>query len=242
MNSVFITGVSSGIGNALAREYLDRGSRVFGVSRRTPENLTASENFRFENLDLTDHARTGPVLARLLDGLGHLDLAVLNAGIFGRLGDLAEADLGLLQEVMEINVWANKTVIDGLFAGQRKIDQLIAITTGASINGNRGWSGYAISKAALNMLTKLYAKERPETHFCALAPGVVDTVMVDNLLAHPSDPRYPSVEAVRAKRGTPEMPLPGDAAKMLITAIERLPQSVESGSYADIRKLSDNAG
>jgi NAD(P)-dependent dehydrogenase (short-subunit alcohol dehydrogenase family) len=78
------TGVSSGIGHALAIHYLNRKNRVCGISRRTPADLTQRENFRFENLDLLEFDKIAPGLDRLLSGLDRLDLMVLNAGILGR--------------------------------------------------------------------------------------------------------------------------------------------------------------
>jgi NAD(P)-dependent dehydrogenase (short-subunit alcohol dehydrogenase family) len=177
------------------------------------------------------------VLSKLLEGVGHLDVAVLNAGILGRFDDLASVDLANLRHVMEINVWANKTVIDGLFCSDRTIRQVVTISSGASVNGNRGWAGYSISKAALNMLTKLYAREHLETHFCALSPGVIDTPMLEELCALSPDDRFPALEALRRKRNTPEMPMPEEAAGLLIDVFARLPDLVESGEYADVRKL-----
>ena len=162
---IFITGVSSGIGHALAREYLDRGCRVYGVSRRRPTGLIGREGFAYQSLDLQDHGKTKATLATLLDGVEHLHLAVLNAGVMGAFGDLGEIPLDDLRKTLETNVWVNKTVLDNLFSQGRRIDQVVAMSSGASVNGNRGWAGYSISKAALNMLTKLYARERPDTHF-----------------------------------------------------------------------------
>jgi len=237
MNHAFITGVSSGIGYALAQEYLRRGWRVYGVSRRTATGLSEDGRFNHATLDLHDHQRTSSVLSGLLEGVKRLDIAVLCAGVLGHFDDLASVDLGDLKQVMEINLWANKTVIDGLFCDGRTVGQVVTITSGASVNGNRGWAGYSISKAALNMLTKLYAREHLETHFCALSPGVIDTPMLDKLCTLSPDDRFPALEALRSKRNTPEMPTPEKAASQLIDVFARLPELVESGEYADVRKL-----
>ena len=51
-NSVLITGVSSGIGHGLADAYLRREARVFGVSRREPNDLIERSNFYFQQVDL----------------------------------------------------------------------------------------------------------------------------------------------------------------------------------------------
>ena len=235
--TILITGVSSGIGHALVAHYLDRQHRVCGISRRTPEELVEWENFRFESLDLREFDRIAPALARLLRGLDRLDLVVLNAGILGQFGDLIDQPLADLKHTMDVNLWSNKVLLDRLFASGVEVSQVVAITSGASVNGHRGWGGYSLSKAALNMLVKLYSAERPETHFTALAPGIIDTAMQEELCSRPQDERYPSVEVLRSKRGTPEMPPAEKAAEMLAETFPHLPELIESGAYADVRQL-----
>jgi NAD(P)-dependent dehydrogenase (short-subunit alcohol dehydrogenase family) len=141
-----------------------------------------------------------------------------------------------LRETMEINVWSNKWLLDSLFTKQRRIGQVVAISSGASQFGSRGWNGYSVSKAALNMLIKLYAGERCETHFTSLAPGLVDTAMQDYLTNLPADPRYEPLEILKAAKGTDQMPDGVDAARKLVKTFPSL-LKIESGSYADIRKL-----
>lgn len=236
MRHIFITGVSSGIGHALSLELLRRGEMVYGVSRRSPADLLEQPNFRHAVVDLTDHKTAAEGVKQLLADVHHLHLAILNAGILASFGDMAETSLDELRQVMEVNVWANKTVIDALFDGDREVEQIVTISSGASVNGNRGWNGYSVSKAALNMLTMLYAQEREATHFCALAPGIVDTFMQQQVADEPEDERFPALARLRAKRGYDEMPSPEQAAANLLDQIERLPQLVESGDFADVRK------
>jgi NAD(P)-dependent dehydrogenase (short-subunit alcohol dehydrogenase family) len=237
--NVLITGVSSGIGHALAQSFLENGVRVFGVSRRKPEDLLEHQRFMFLTLDLTDYNAVADALPELLEDVGSLDLVVLNAGILGRITDLSDASLDELKRTMEINLWANKMLIDELLDNGLRISQIVAISSGASINGHRGWSGYSLSKAALNMLIKLYAAENPETHCCALAPGLVDTAMQDYLASLPDDERYPSLERIRSRRGTSDMPTPEELAPRLIETMSKLPRMVDSGQYVDIRELPD---
>jgi NAD(P)-dependent dehydrogenase (short-subunit alcohol dehydrogenase family) len=239
MNTALITGVSSGIGHALAQEYLRRGWQVFGVSRRTPNGLTDQSNFFFESLELTHSAQVASVLGNLLLDVDHLNLVVLNAGTIGQFDDLANVSLDDLKHVMDVNLWANKSVLDQLVASVSRVDQVVAISSGASINGNRGWAGYSISKAALNMLIKLYSREHPATHFCSFAPGVIDTALLDKICSLPSDKRFPALDNLRAKRNTPEVPSPDEAAATLVDVMAKLPSLVDSGDYADIRKLPE---
>ncbi len=239
MNTLFITGVSSGLGQALAEGYLSRGWTVYGLSRRIPEDLIRHDAFHHDSLDLRDHDKTPRVIAESLRGVDRLNLAILNAGTISRIEDLANVGLDELKDVMDVNVWANKTLIDALYSVIGSVDQIVTISSGASVNGYRGWSGYSVSKAALNMLTMLYARERPNTHFCALAPGVIDTPIQEDIRKLPHDPRFPAIERIRRTRGTPDMLSPEEGAERVIAAIERLPEVVESGEYADVRKLPE---
>jgi NAD(P)-dependent dehydrogenase (short-subunit alcohol dehydrogenase family) len=234
--NILITGVSSGIGRGLAQYYLAARHRVCGLSRRNPRDLR-QRGLQFVGCDLGDPAAIAPAVGRLISDHSRLDLVILNAGVLGRFGDLADAEHDDLTRTMQINVWSNVAVLNSIFCRLLEVAQVVAISSGASMNGNRGWSGYSVSKAGLNMLMKLYSRERQDTHFCALAPGLVDTAMQDELCGRDPDQRYPAIDVLRQKRHTPEMPDPQRAAEMLADVIQRLPKHVESGQYADVRSL-----
>lgn len=234
MKRVFITGVSSGIGLGLAGRLIERGSVVAGVSRRETV-LDDAERFHFRALDVTCSDDVHRVVGELAEEAGPFDVAILNAGILGEIQDIREASIAAMKATMDVNVWANKTLIDALAALETPPQQIVAISSGASVNGSRGWNGYAISKAALNMLVKQYAAELPNIHFTALAPGLVDTAMQDVLCSLDGGGQFPSLDAIQAKRHTPQMPTGDAVAARLIEAMERLPELVASGDYVDIR-------
>ena len=152
------------------------------------------------------------------------------------ISDMADCSLDDLRETMEINVWSNKWLLDALLCQNRTIDQVVAISSGASLSGSRGWNGYSISKAALNMLIKVYSGEYTGTHFTSLAPGLVDTAMQDYLTGLPYDPRFEPLNILKEAKGTDKMPNGEDCARKLIHAFPEL-LKLTSGSYADIRKL-----
>lgn len=232
-----VTGTSSGIGEALALELISSGSSVWGISRRPAADLTAFPDYRHLSLDLVQEEEVRSVLKQALAACGELDLVILNAGILGPIADLSEVPLEDFRRIMEINVWANKTLLDVLFEKVSSIRQVVAISSGASVNGNRGWGGYSISKAALNMLMKVASTEHPGTHFCSLAPGLVDTAMQDALCGQELDDRFPSLDELRRRRGTEAMPTPQGLAPRLLRCIGVLPDKVPSGAFADIRTL-----
>jgi NAD(P)-dependent dehydrogenase (short-subunit alcohol dehydrogenase family) len=233
--NIYITGVSSGLGHGLAKTYLEQGSAVYGCSRREPKDLV-DQGLRFQSINLAEGDSGEALMAQQIQDVDRFDLVVLNAAKLGKIRDMAETPLADLRETMEINLWANKWILDTLFSRSRTIEQVVAISSGASKSGSRGWNGYSLSKAALNMLVKLYAGEQPETHFTSLAPGLVDTAMQDYLTGLPEDSRYPPLEVLKAAKGTEKMPDGETCARKLIDLFPRLLQ-LESGNFADIRQL-----
>lgn len=234
--TALITGNSSGLGRGLTEAYLDLGFEVFGVSRRgygEPHN-----KINDIRCDLTDYESVPLALETLLMGISHLNVVILNAGILGKMQDMADTSLEEIRTVMEANVWSNKVLLDWLLKSGIRVDQIVLISSGAAVNGNRGWGAYALSKATLNMLTQLYAHEFPHSHLIALAPGLVDTAMQD-VLCDPDqvdDGLFPSVKKLRAARGTESMPSASVAGKMIANMIPSLRQ-LPSGSFTDVRTL-----
>jgi benzil reductase ((S)-benzoin forming) len=237
MNTALITGTSSGLGHGLAAVLVDQGWAVYGCSRRGCDLPGVQDARR----DLTDAAKVPATLDDLLGTLERLDLVILNAGILGKIGDLSATPLEDLKRVMDINLWANKTVMDWLHGWGRPVGQIVMISSGASVLGNRGWGGYGLSKAALNMLAKLYAHEFPQTHLCALAPGIIDTALMDQLCDEHHAQALPAVQRLQQARGTPAMPGPREAAGRVISVLERL-RDWPSGSFIDLRQILDPEG
>lgn len=234
--SVFITGVSSGIGHALAKAYLDKGASVYGISRSIPYDLIEDPAFHFIHIDLSDLKTISTGLTKLLGNVSHLDNVVLNAGLLGTVKDIRDTELDELELLMNVNVWANKRILDWLSEQSFKVEQVIAISSGASVKGQQGWGGYCISKSSLNMLIELYAAEMPDTHFTSLSPGLVDTPMQDYLCDEAHDPKYTSLGRLKEARHTNAMPTPEVLAPRLLSAFDKC-RTFPSGEYHDIRKM-----
>jgi len=218
---IFITGVSSGIGYGLVELWLREGIQVYGVGRSNPWG----DRIEFIQTDLRNLEQIPAKLEKWR--WEKWDLAVLNSGILGEIKELTQWGMWELKEVMEVNLWANKVLIDWLLG---RVKEVVAISSGASKNGNSGWGGYSISKAALNMLVKIYANENPSTRFYALAPGVIDTPMVRKVVAGDRE-KFPSLQRVDAGK----VPLQ-EGVKKVWKAIQLL-SDYPSGSYLDVREL-----
>ena len=231
---IFITGNSSGLGYGLTRSYLDSGDTVYGCSRRGISDR--HENLFDYQCDLSNLADIDAHLDQFLGKLNKIDLAVLNAGVLGEIKDMHETPLAEIQRTFDVNVWANKIILDWLYARKLPIRQIVLISSGAAVNGNRGWNGYALSKATLNMLAMQYAHEFPDTHLIAFAPGLVHTAMQDRLCNEIDTTNYPSLMALQNAYGTEAMPEPLVAGATIARAFEQL-DSYPSGSFVDLRSM-----
>ena len=239
--NVFITGTSSGLGLALARAALQRGDRVFGMQRRSSP-LASTPGFVEVLLDLAEVDSIAARLRQELAAVQCFDLVVLNAGMLTQIQDMVETPMDVMDQAMKVNAWANKAILDGLFLNDIGVDQVVGISSGAAVSGNRGWNAYGVSKAAFLMLLKLYAAERPQTHFCSFAPGLVNTAMQDYLCELDQDTaeKFPAVGRIQAARDTPAMPRAEQVAASFLDWFDEL-RSFDSGSFVDVRQWKGEA-
>lgn len=259
----FITGTSSGLGQGLAELALSQGRLVAGLSRR-PSSLSRKfpDNYFHLECDLGDLKELPGSIRRYFHSLREwlasrpanqpnqpgtepansgkiaLERVWLNAGILGRIDDLQNTTLAELKAITDINLWANKILIDSLASPDCPfaVQHIVAISSGASVNGNRGWAGYSVSKAALNMLIKLYSEELPNIHLVSLAPGLIDTAMQETISGIQDTQIFPALKRLQQARGTENMPRPVEAARRIM---EKWPaiSDAPSGSFLDIRKM-----
>ena len=228
--NILITGIGSGLGEALVREYLDNGHTVYAIGRTFPKEFDHHTHFFFFPFDLSQTFMIQASIKEFIEKRS-FDLVILNAGILGKIKILKETEVTEIKEVMELNVWANKELID-LLSTHAYVKQIVGISSGAAVNGSKGWGAYSLSKSALNMLLNVYAKELPEIHFTALAPGIIDTPMVRHIIHKVDDHTFPSAKKLKESH----IQTPTEAAKLLISTFDRLLE-YESGSFLDIRTI-----
>lgn len=230
MQNILITGIGSGLGEALAREYLANGDTVYAIGRTLPKIFDKHPHFFFFPYDLSQtfmiKAKIKPFIEK-----HSFDVVILNAGILGEIQMLDQTDLENIKEVMELNVWANKELIDTL-SEYAHVKQVVGISSGAAVNGSKGWGAYSLSKAGLNMLLSVYAKELPKIHFTALAPGVIDTPMVRHIISKVDKHTFPSAKKLKESN----IQTPEEAAQLLISTFDKLLE-YESGSFLDVRTM-----
>lgn len=229
MKNILITGCSSGLGLALTKLYLQKGCMVYGISRRAPE--LKNDNFIFKSFDLSKVDTINEGLGDFIRQVKELDTVYLNAGMLGEIRSSFDINVDELKEVYELNVYANKELLDILAA--IKVKNIIGISSGAAKNGSKGWAGYSLSKAGLNMLINLYSKEMTQTRLLAVAPGVVETPMTDLIrFGDIDEEKFPSVK--RLKEGVVQT---ADQAAAKVYELVQDIQRFESGGFVDIRDI-----
>ncbi len=234
-DAIIITGTSSGIGLGLTKYYLENGYKVIGLARRNPLELSSYNNYAHISIDITDPIAISIAFDKLLKEIVNIKLIVLNAGVLGSIDRMESISIKDSKNVLETNLWANKSIIDKLILSKTNLKQVIAISSGASKNGSAGWGPYSVSKAALNILINTYSKENTKIHFSSIAPGLVDTAMQEHISSLENNDNFESINRIQAAKGTSDMPLPSAIAKDLAIMFERIYTNEISGEFFDIR-------
>lgn len=229
--NILITGCSSGLGLALTNFYLEKGFKVFGISRTKP-NID-NQNFIHINFDLSQIDKIKEKLTDILENINEFETVFLNAGMLGKIKVLKDLSIEELNEVYTINVYANKELLDILM--NIKVKNIIIISSGASKNGYKGWASYSLSKAGVNMLANLYSNEMLNTKILAVAPGVIKTPMTDYIRFELDENIFPSVK----KLNDGVVQTPEETAIKLDNLINKI-ENFDSGSYVDIREIKLN--
>lgn len=179
MKTWFITGISRGLGKALAQAALARGDTVVGTVREGAPDLDAgSGTLHVLPVDLTDTAAIAPAVQAAFDKAGRIDVLVNNAG-YGLLGALEEATDAEFQRLFAVNVFAPFAIIRAALPELRRqgSGHILNITSIAG-RAPAGSSGlYSATKSALEGLTQSLAQEIAPFGLkaTAVAPGAFRT-------------------------------------------------------------------
>ena len=183
---VYITGASSGIGQALALRYLRAGCRLALVARREPElrlwadaQGIAPDQVAFYPADVCDIAAITAAGRACIAAQGLPDVVIANAGISVGMDTAELADLAVMRATLETNVLGMAATFQPFVAlmRQRGSGRLVGIASVAGIRGLPGHGAYCASKAAvIAYCESLRGECRPfGVQVVTLAPGYIDT-------------------------------------------------------------------
>ena len=175
--NVFVTGASSGIGQACARMFAENGCNVMGVSRNTEEkteSFPGGGSLTLKRLDVTDEA----AVKEFVDDLPGVDIAVLCAGM-GVAGPAETTASELTRRQMEVNYFGTLNAAQPCLTRMREQHRGLLVVIG-SIAGRVSipmQSQYSASKYALEAFTDAVRMEMKQygVRACIIEPGDTKT-------------------------------------------------------------------
>ena len=207
---MLITGARKGIGRVLAETYTERGWRVIGCSRQASEYLHT--NYRHFVLDVSDQDAVRAMMTSIRKGEGRLDALINNAGIASMNAALL-TPLDSARRIIETNFLGTFLFCQeaARLMQKNKFGRIVNFTTVAVPFYLAGEAIYAASKAAVESLTRVLARERANNGITVNAIGPTP-IQTDLLRGVP----YEKIEKLLSRQSIPRMGEPRD----IINAID----------------------
>ncbi len=183
-----VTGASRGIGYHAAKGFAAAGAHVIAVARTVggleeldDEIRAAGGSATLVPLDLKDFDGIDRLGAAIFERWKKLDVLLANAAILGQLSPLGHVPPKVWEDVMAVNVTANWRLIRSLDPLLRQSDsgRALFMTSVLARRPRPFWGAYAVSKAAVEMLARTYAKEVEATpiRVVTIDPGRTRTAL-----------------------------------------------------------------
>jgi len=200
MKTLVITGVTRGLGRAMAEEFIRLGHVVLGCGRSEQDLAELRRRFgewhEFDRVDVASDDQVQAWAKRLLKARGAPDLLLNNAGVINRNAPLWKISSEEFAQVIDVNIKGVANVIRHFVPG------MIERGSGVVVNFSSGWgrstdaevAPYCATKWAIEGLTQALAQELPaNVAAIALNPGVINTDMLKSSFGG-SASAYPSAE------------------------------------------------
>ncbi|KAE8327493.1 hypothetical protein BDV39DRAFT_214958 [Aspergillus sergii] len=214
-----VTGASRGIGLAISKFLLTapQSHNVVVIARSVEPLQRLKDQYTQQvevlNGDLADLSLGQQAVDLALKSFGRLDGLVLNHGVLGQVGKIAEADPEQWKQGFDVNFISLVAFVKAGLPGLRESKGRIVFTSSAaSVSAFKGWGLYGASKAAMNHLALTLAEEEPDVTSVSVQPGLVDTEMQREIredLATTLDPQFHAIFTTVHKDGNllkPEQP------------------------------------
>jgi short-subunit dehydrogenase len=233
---IVITGASSGLGEALALEYVRRHpDACLGLIARRSDRLAelakqlAPATVRCFALDVTDREALNDAATRFIAEFGTPDIVIGNAGISAGTLTAERDDAPVFRRIIEVNVVALFETFAAFLPAMRERGSgtLVGIASVAGIRGLPGAGAYSASKsAAITYLESLRLEERPfGLKVVTIAPGYIRTPMTASnhypmpfLMAADAFARR-AVDAIARGRSFVVIPRPMRAVALVLRAL-----------------------
>jgi 3-oxoacyl-[acyl-carrier protein] reductase len=226
MNTALITGTSAGLGRALAERLLADGWTVHGFARGA--QAVVHERFKAHAVDVTDENAVRGAVASVASS-GRIDLLINNAGA-AALNAFLLTPGAVAESLMRVNYLGAFHCLQavGKVMVRQRAGRIINLTTVAVPLSLEGEAAYVASKAAVEALTKVAAKELAHSGIIVSAVGFgpIDTELTRAV------PK-PALVKINTAIGRPEGTTMGQAADFLLSHL----RSAEAGRVEYLGKI-----
>src|SRR5450755_4014821 len=188
--TILITGVSRGLGRALAEEFILLGHTVIGCGRSEKEIMQLQKQFPAPNdfavVDVSSDEQVAAWAKRVLPSHAAPDLLLNNAALINRNAPLWKVSASEFSDVIDVNIKGVANVI------RHFVPAMIARRSGVIVNFSCGWgrstdaevAPYCATKWAIEGLTQSLAQELPPGMAAVpLNPGIINTAMLQSCFA-----------------------------------------------------------
>jgi NAD(P)-dependent dehydrogenase (short-subunit alcohol dehydrogenase family) len=179
MKFALVTGTSTGIGAAVAKELLKRGWDVVGIARRAAK--IEDKRYRHLKLDLSDIRKSAPMIEREVGkrlGEGWNRVALVNNAAIGLSGRVQSFDADELARSFELNTVTPLWMMGFMIKRAKAPIRVVNVSSGAAVRPFPGLAAYCAAKAGLHLGgASVAAEDAPDLHILSYQPGVVDTEM-----------------------------------------------------------------
>jgi 3-hydroxy acid dehydrogenase/malonic semialdehyde reductase len=188
--TVLVTGASSGIGRAIAKNLLRQGHHVIGMSRDSGKFVRQQDNFSPVQLDLSRLNDIPPKIRELEQAFPEIDAVVFCAGM-GQFGSVEEFSYAQIEDLMALNFTSQVFLVKALLPALKRKDHgdLIFIGSEAALKGSRKGGIYCAAKFAVRGFTQSLREEcgKSNVRVCLINPGMVKTAFFERLSFEPGD-------------------------------------------------------
>jgi NAD(P)-dependent dehydrogenase (short-subunit alcohol dehydrogenase family) len=245
---VLITGCSSGIGFALARELSGRAQQVFATARKLASlNELSGPRLEKVGLDVTGEASITAAVAEVVARAGRIDVLINNAG-FNPFGPLVEIPLADARRLYETNLLGPLALIQAVFPhmAERGSGRIVNVSSVVGVLPTPFAGVYCASKAGVHMMSEVLRMEVAPfgIEVIEVQPGAVRSRIADNaelgLARYASETsRYRAVHdgIQRRARSSQQKPMAAEEfARVVSDAIlaDKPPRIVRSGRGANL--------
>ena len=181
---IWITGASSGIGEATARKFAKEGWKVIVSARRVEllDKLSIDENIFSYPLDVTDQVQTKQVFEKIINDHKQIDLCIFSSGTYERKSE-KELDVQNIRHVIEVNFLGVINCVSAVekYYKDKNNGHIAIVSSPVGYRGLPKSSGYTPSKAALNNFTQgiYFDFKKINIKVSLITPGFIKTALTD---------------------------------------------------------------